>query len=60
MLPPLDMLVSSISDCISSSSSSTRTGEAEHDPDCYCENDQADYAECDDNGQSDFGNVDGL
>jgi hypothetical protein len=60
MLPPLDMLVSSISDCITSSSSSTRAGEAEYNPDSNCENDQADYAECDDDGQSDFGNVDGL
>jgi hypothetical protein len=60
MLPPLHMLVSSISDCISSSSSSTRAGEAEDNPNSYRENDQADYTECDDDGQGDFGDLDGL
>jgi hypothetical protein len=50
MLPPLCVFVSSISDCISSLSSTTRAGEAEQNPECYHESDQADYAKCNDDG----------
>ena len=60
MFPPLGVFIPSVSDCISSLSSTTRASEAKQDPQCYCKSDQADYAEGDDDGQSGLGDVDGL
>jgi len=50
VFPPLCVLVSAISDGISFPSSTTRASVAEQNPDCYRESDQADYAECNDDG----------
>lgn len=60
MFPPLRMLVPSISDCVTCPSSTTWAGEAKQDPQNYCKSDQADYAECGDDGQGDTRNMDGL
>lgn len=60
MLPPCCMLVSSISDRVTRPSSTTRAGVAKQDPQSYGESNQADYAECDGDGQSDSGDMDGL